>query len=320
MRGPATGAASVGAAPVGPPGGAAGSASVGAASVAMPGAATGAAKVGSAPVGAAKVGAARVGAAAPPPGARPALPARAAVDAGAGAEGVPRLGEERGGNDEEAPAGLRGQLRSQRKLRVVTLVSLAVVVLVVLPAFFGLRAAGNDPVFSSLNSLEVPSWAEQKVDDQSSGSRWCFFDCTFRERTAESEKPFKETTAAYTSALTAAGWEPWKVVDCPEFETDKQKGTYTCFKRDEFTLDLVVGPPPCEVDQVAANDPSVGGATAPPVKPAGECVGSSVSIKVQTAIADTRGQPQEEENPLVGVTPDPVITDDPLLEPTPSPS
>ncbi|MGK5677802.1 hypothetical protein [Actinoplanes sp. URMC 104] len=228
-------------------------------------------------------------------------------------------------DDEGNPAaggvrGIREQLRTQRRLRVVTLVSLAAVVLVVLPAIFGLRAAGSDPVFRSLDSLEVPSWAAQQVEDQSSGSRWCFIDCTFRERTASSQKSFKETTAAYTSALTAAGWQPWKVGDCPEEAINPADTTYSCFRRDEFTLDLRVSPPECAVDQVAANDPSVAGSTAPPAVPKGACAGSAVSIKVQNAIADTRGKPEPEKSPFTGETPDAVIPDDPLLEPTPTAS
>jgi len=216
--------------------------------------------------------------------------------------------------------GLREQLRTQRRLRVVTLVSLAIVVLVALPVFFGLRASSSDPVFGSLDSLAVPSWAAEKVDDRSSGSRWCFIDCTFRERTAQSEKPFKETTSAYTSALTSAGWQPWTVKDCPEQTISASTETYSCWKRDEFTLDLAVGPPACVVDQLAANDPALSGATAPPPKPTGECVGSTVSIKVQNAIVDTRGKPDPQRSPIQGETPDTVITDDPLLEPTPSAS
>ncbi|XVV10434.1 hypothetical protein ACQP2X_37150 [Actinoplanes sp. CA-131856] len=202
----------------------------------------------------------------------------------------------------------------------MTLVSLAAVVLLVLPAFFGLRAAGNDPVFGSLNSLDVPSWAAEKVDDQSSGSRWCFMDCTFRERIAQSAKPFAETTQAYTAALSAAGWQPWKVAECPEQPVGKDEGTYSCWKRDEFTLDLWVRLPECQVDQVAAQDPAtIPSAGTEPVDPK-DCVGSTVSIKVQNAIADTRGDPDVQESPLVGETPDPVLSDDPLLEPTPTAS
>ncbi|MCY1142282.1 hypothetical protein OWR29_30165 [Actinoplanes sp. Pm04-4] len=265
-----------------------------------------------------------------------AAPGRAVVEGGSDLDDVPPAGEPKApvvgaraaaaraaaaDDDAGQAGGFLERLRTQRRLRVVTLVSLAAVVLVVLPAFFGLRAASSDPVFSSLDSLEVPAWAEQKVDDQSSGSKWCFIDCTFRERTAESQKPIKDTTAAYTSALTSAGWAPWTVGECPEVPIAKDDPTtYTCFKRDEFTLDLRVSQPECQVDQVAANDPSVAGATAPPVPAKGECVGSAVSIKVQNAIADTRGKPDPQKSPLIGETPDTVLTEDPLLEPTPSAS
>jgi integrin beta 3 len=46
-----------------------------------------------------------------------------------------------------------------------------------------------------------------------------------------------------------------------------------------------------------------------------------VSIKVRNAITDERGRPEPSgEPPLIGETPDVIITDDPLLEATPSPS
>jgi hypothetical protein len=49
--------------------------------------------------------------------------------------------------------------------------------------------------------------------------------------------------------------------------------------------------------------------------------GSTVSIKVRNAISDERGRPQTTPDPnLVGETPDPIITDDPLGTPTPAPS
>jgi integrin beta 3 len=307
----------------------------------------GSASVGSASVGAASVGAAAVpdsavpGHAAPgtPPGRPGGRPPRPSPERGNGAAAVPLAGESpvvgaRAGAaraagslpDAAEPAGglsgLRHRIRGDRRLRMVTLVTLAVVVLVVLPAIFGIRTATKDPVFSSLDSLDVPAWAAKDVDDQSYGSRWCFFDCRFRERIAQSDKPFQDTTRAYTAALTSAGWRPWKVADCPETPVAPKDGTYSCWTRDEFTLDLWVRLPECAVDQVAARDPAVA-ATAPvdEVPEPGTCVGSTVSIKVQNAIGDSRGEPQPpQEGPLVGETPDPVISDDPLLQPTPTAS
>ncbi|MEU8238823.1 hypothetical protein AB0C07_11295 [Actinoplanes missouriensis] len=222
-----------------------------------------------------------------------------------------------GGRGDATPVpgieGLRHKIRTQRRLRVGVLSTLAALVLLVLPAVFGVRAMTSDPVFASLDALNVPSWATQKAQDQGYGSRWCFLDCRFRERIAESEKSFPETTEAYTSALTAAGWKQWKVADCPETAINTDEGSYSCWRRDELTLDLYVSLPGCAVEQVTP------GTTEEDAAP-GECDGSTVSIKVQNTITDQRGK--TETNPgLVGETPDPVLpTDDPLLEPTPEAS
>jgi integrin beta 3 len=106
----------------------------------------------------------------------------------------------------------------------------------------------------------------------------------------------------------------------------KPSGKYTCWTRDEFTLDLSVRPPECAADAVAAQDPawvpSTGpGGVVPSVDPA-KCTGSTVSIKVQNAVTDERIRPQPPVDPsLIGETPDAVLTNDPLLEqPTPTAS
>jgi integrin beta 3 len=230
--------------------------------------------------------------------------------------------EERVGGIRGARSELRKQLRGKRRLPVITLVTLSVLVLGLLPLFFGIRAATRDPVFNSLDALEVPGWAATEVDDRSSGSRWCFLDCRFRERTAQSDRPFEETAKVYSDALITAGWKPWQVGECPEQPVD---GRYTCWQRDEFTLDLWVRLPECAVDAVAAQDPAALPSTGPDgvVETANpkSCVGSTVSIKVQNAITDQRGKPEQPPDPgLVGETPDPVLSNDPLLDPTPSPS
>jgi len=47
----------------------------------------------------------------------------------------------------------------------------------------------------------------------------------------------------------------------------------------------------------------------------------TVSIKVQNAITDTRGKKEPKQSPdLIGETPDPTLSDDPLLTPTPKAS
>jgi len=76
------------------------------------------------------------------------------------------------------------------------------------------------------------------------------------------------------------------------------------------------------VDQVAAaDDPGVVPSSGVASAPAGKCVGSSVSIKVQNAITDLRGKTEPKPDPsLVGETPDPTLAPDPLLTPTPAQS
>ncbi|MEU4425698.1 hypothetical protein AB0F81_34175 [Actinoplanes sp. NPDC024001] len=253
----------------------------------------------------------------PPAGAGDGLaPGRATAgvdDARSGAVGVPRSGDRESGL-RGAGAELRQKMRSERQLRQVTLMSLAALVLLVLPAIFGIRALTSDPVFSSLDDLKVPAWAATKVEDQGSGSRWCFLDCRFRERIAESEKPFADTSKAYTTALAEAGWKQWKVAECPETPVNPDEGAYSCWQRDEFTLDLYVSLPGCAVEQAL---PEAGN---PEAATAEQCVGSTVNIKVRNTITDERGKTDQAPGP-VGVTPDPTLPpDSPLLEPTPEAS
>lgn len=217
---------------------------------------------------------------------------------------------------------LRRQMRAKRRLRVLTLVSLSILVLGLLPLFFGIRSATRDPVFNSLDALDVPGWAGKDTDDRISGSRWCFIECRFREREAQSDRPFEETNQAYATALRSAGWAV-RGGECTDQPTTE--GKYTCWTRDEFTLDLWVRLPECAVDAVAARDPATVPSTGPdgtvPTTDPAKCVGSTVTIKVQNAVTDLRGKPQPAVDPsLIGETPDPVLTNDPLLEPTPSAS
>jgi hypothetical protein len=244
---------------------------------------------------------------------------------GAAAVGVPKkavIGGEPEGGLRGAGSEFRQKLRTERRLRVIALSTLAAVVLLILPAFFGLRAVTSDPVFASLDSLDVPSWAGKNAQDVGTGSRFCFIECRLRERLADSEHPFKETAQAYATALQKAGWTLWKVKGCPEQKVAAEDGVYSCWKRDEFNLDLFVSLPGCAVDQVAqetlpeaGTDAAEAGAGGP-----GKCVGSTVSIKVQYEIGDERGKVDRNPGP-VGETPNPTLDDtDPLLEPTPQAS
>ncbi|TYC21919.1 MULTISPECIES: hypothetical protein [unclassified Micromonospora] len=209
-------------------------------------------------------------------------------------------------------------MRERRRLRMGILALVSLVLLGAVPLYFGVRTLSRDPVFDSLDALDVPSWAAVKTVDNVSGSRWCLQECRLRERTIESQKAPKETAQAYEQALAKDGWRRWKVDRCPEqLPGQPAKGNYTCWRRDELTLDLWVREPTCV-------PPPVDGAPAPspaPTPAAETCTGSLVSVKVRNAIDDERTGPQPSTDPsLTGEDPFPTLTDDPLGELTPSPS
>ncbi|MBF9128971.1 hypothetical protein I0C86_08235 [Plantactinospora sp. S1510] len=217
-----------------------------------------------------------------------------------------------------ARAEIRRQLREQRRLKTIALLLASLLVLGALPMYFGLRAATRDPVFNSLDALAVPAWAATDTVDGVSGSRWCFIECRFRERTVTSERKWEETAQAYETALGSEGWRPWKVAFCPEQQVE---GHYTCWRRDELTLDLWVRQPACQPP--VAGQPAPGATPDATARDAENCEGSLVSIKVRNAIADERTGPQPRTDPsLTGEDPDPLLTGDPLggLTPTPTPS
>ncbi|MFD6565976.1 hypothetical protein [Micromonospora profundi] len=224
------------------------------------------------------------------------------------------------GDDGAAPGArseLRRQLRERRRLRAAVLVLVSVVLLGAVPLFFGVRTLSRDPVFDNLDQLNVPAWAATKTVDDVSGSRWCLLDCRLRERTVTSEKSPEETAKVYEDALRQDGWQPWKVSRCPEQET---KGTYTCWRQDELTLDLWVRQPTC-VPPPVDGEPAVVPSSPEESAAAGECAGSLVSVKVRNAIDDERTRPQPATDPsLTGEDPFPTVSGDPLIDLTPSPS
>jgi hypothetical protein len=210
-----------------------------------------------------------------------------------------------------ARAQLRQQLREQKRIRAM---ALAVVIVVVLGApmlYFGILFATRDPVLTSLDRLEVPSWAAQSPEDRIiSGSRWCLIDCRFRERVLISQRGPDETTQVYQAALLDAGWTRWEVEGCPQVEVD---GDYSCWTRDEYTLDLWVHPPECAYDplnqrpEVAVEEPGPSADPAATAPPAEDCTGSIVEIKMQNRVADERGRsgPGGEQPGPPGGTPEP---------------
>ncbi|SCF40979.1 hypothetical protein GA0070618_6440 [Micromonospora echinospora] len=226
-------------------------------------------------------------------------------------------GARTGGPLRVARSELRRQMRERRRLRLGVLVAVSVLLLGAVPTFFAVRALSRDPVFGSLDELEVPAWAAMDTVDNVSGSRWCLQDCRLRERSASSDRSPEETAPEYERALSAAGWQPWQVTRCPE---QPAPGRYTCWRRDELTLDLWVRPPTC-VPPPIDGQPAVPPSPLPSPTAAGDCTGSLVSLKVRNAIDDDRTRPQPSTDPsLTGEDPFPTFTDDPLDDLTPSPS
>ncbi|HET6212897.1 MAG TPA: hypothetical protein VFE14_08505 [Micromonosporaceae bacterium] len=209
---------------------------------------------------------------------------------------------------------LRRQLREVQRLRRATLVVVVLLVLLAYPSYLVLQAATRDPAINSLNTLALPGWAARDAHDMEFGSRWCIRECRSRERTLRSERGPDETAKVYQQVLADAGWDRWQVQACPE---NPVPGSYTCWKRDEYTLDLWVRDPPCAFDPVR-NRPTVapaGGAStgpasaAPASAPAQDCSGSVITIKVRNGISDDRGRgpAPTPENPgdLDGLLPTP---------------
>ncbi len=230
-----------------------------------------------------------------------------------------------GGREDAATAGqrlraarvdLRRQLREQKRLRIATLVAVALLLAGALPLYFAIQAATRDPVLRSLDALSVPAWAEANVQDRTSGSRWCFIECRFRERTVQSSRDPKQTAPVYQDALERAGWVRWSVQECPGEKVD---GSFTCWRRDELTLDLWVRKPQCTQDPLALRPtvaPTDGGTPAPPTDP--NCTGSVITLKVRNYIDDERrhGPLPANQPGLTGEVPDPLFTDQPTPGPT----
>jgi integrin beta 3 len=206
--------------------------------------------------------------------------------AGPLASGVGRI---RGARSE-----LRRQLREQQRVRTIAMAMVVALLLGAPLLYLGIQTATRDPVLNSLAGLPVPSWAAQSPEDRIiTGSRWCFIDCRFRERRLVSGATPEETNEVYQNALREAGWTPWEVEGCPLVEVD---GFYTCWTRDEYTLDLWVHLPTCAYDPRNMRpelDPDPPGE--PSASPgADECSGSLVEIKMQNRVSDERGLTQRE--------------------------
>jgi hypothetical protein len=209
---------------------------------------------------------------------------------------------------------LRRQLREQQRVRTIAMAMVVVLLLGAPLLYLGIQTATRDPVLNSLAGLPVPSWAAQSPEDRIiTGSRWCFIDCRFRERSLVSDALPEQTNEIYQAALREAGWTRWEVEGCPLTDVD---GFYTCWTRDEYTLDLWVHRPACAYDPRRLRPDLEAESPTPAATPEDdECSGSVVEIKMQNRVSDERGLTQHQPD-----APQPPGGPSPGGSPAPSPT
>jgi hypothetical protein len=183
-------------------------------------------------------------------------------------------------------AEMRRQLRIAQQLKVATLLVVAMLLLAAYPAYLFTRTLASDPVFADLDGLDLPSWSRYAHTDAADGSRWCIGRCRYWDRTWKSQRAPAETNNAYDAALRGAGWRPRAGGVCPSVG----EGIATCWKRDEYVLDMWVRAPICDLPpprpSIAVNPgPSASASAAPaPALSPEVCPAALVTVKVFNAI------------------------------------
>ena len=194
------------------------------------------------------------------------------------------------------------QQRHARRVRRLTLIAVVGVLLGALPGYLLIREGVKDPVFDALDALAVPAWAAHHPVSAASGSRWCVKTCRYRERITDSERPTAETDAAYQRALRLAGWRTASGAGCPR----PADGIYSCWRRDEFVLDLWTRDAICDLDAPGGKPSGAAarpGATAAPGATTWPGGGAAPGTGGRTAApGTTAGQPGSGPQPADGLT------------------
>jgi len=179
----------------------------------------------------------------------------------------------------------RRQIREIQRLRLITLGFITLVLLGALPGFLLIREFTRDPAYRALDALDLPEGATVEVTDEALGSRLCVGECRIRSRIYHSERDATTTAEAFTSALVEEGWERWEVTGCPP--ADIIGGFYTCWRLDEYTLDLWVYQPDCEASEPAPGPVNVSPSPTPSASPRA-CPAAVATIWVRNALDDER--------------------------------
>jgi hypothetical protein len=172
------------------------------------------------------------------------------------------------------------------RLNLASVLAIVLLLAGVVPAALVVAESDRDPLQLALASLALPAWAAGSPQDVAAGSRWCVRQCRSRERTWSSQRPVRDTAAAFADALHDAGWRPYRQAGCPLVATPNAGG---CWQRDEYVLNLFVRTPTCDgqPNQAPATDagPPPGGAVAPPTRGAGTCPPAQATVKVFNRVA-----------------------------------
>ena len=140
-------------------------------------------------------------------------------------------------------AEMKRQLRVAQQLKVVTLTIVAMLLLAAYPVYLFVRSGSQDPVFSDLDSLDLPELGRDDSRRRGTGQPVVhrrvpfpyphleFAACAGRDRHARTGRPSR-TRAGAPRAGT-----------CPP----AVEGLASCWKRDEYVMDMWVRTPICDV-------------------------------------------------------------------------
>ncbi len=113
--------------------------------------------------------------------------------------------------------------------------------LLVLPVALLVRQRLADPLAGQLDALGVPAAVDLHHADDHGQSPYCVDTCAWLKRIYQSGQPAQQTDTVFRSALTAHGWRTAKGT-CPK----PADGSYSCWQRDQYVLDLWVRPANCD--------------------------------------------------------------------------
>jgi hypothetical protein len=154
--------------------------------------------------------------------------------------------------------GARVPASAQERQRArLTVVAAVVALLLVLPAVLLLWQRSGDPLAGQLDELSVPAAVNLHHSDDSGNSAYCVHSCAWLKRIYQSGQSADRTDAVFKGALISHGWQKADG-KCPK----PADGSYSCWQRDQYVLDLWVRPADC--GSSAANPLPVPSESVPP--------------------------------------------------------